>query len=157
MKKIALFAVVSLLAISCTTLKEIPSYSLLNKIDFRKYSDAGFLFTPEKYEGEYKSIGVIDFKKMPGALYTTIKELKNKDNYIPEHPEISTISTQWFTEMIDMDQAIDELYRECISLGADALMNFKIDYYIETRSNISNPISITGYKISGFAIKRINN
>lgn len=156
MKKVTAIVLIVFLAVSCAMLKDVPSYSLLNKIDFRKYSDAGFLFTPEMYPGEYKSVGIIDFIKMPNALFTVEKELPDKDKYTPKNPSLKT-TTQWYTEKVDLQEAVEELYQQCSSLGADALVNFKVDFNTDKYINVGNPIDIIGYRITGFAIKRINN
>lgn len=155
MKKTPAFLVIILAAWACAPLKKIDSYSLLNKVDFRPYSEKGFLFTPEKYNGDYESIGIIDFIKMPGAVYSNIKNMKGNTAYLPESPEYPETTSQWFFEPIDLNQVLEELYQQCQSLGADALMNFKLEANEDKYSvDISNPTTVVGYRITGFAIKR---
>ncbi len=155
MKNYLLFFLITWLMWSCTTLTKIDAYSHMNKVDFTAYSQKGFLFTPEKYNGEYESIGIIDFVKMPGAVYSIEKNLATDKKYIPQYPDYSESTAQWFYEVIDLNEVLEELYQQCRSMGADALMNFNLepneDRYSE---DISNPTTVIGYRITGFAIKR---
>ena len=155
MKRIIALTGLLLAMWSCTTLTKIDAYSHMNKVDFAAYSQKGFLITPEKYNGEYESIGIIDFVKMPGAVYSNLKDMEGNNKYIPEHSNFSKTSSQWFYEFIDLDKAINELYEECLSMGADAIMNFDFELNEDSYTvDYSNPTKVTGYRITGFAIKR---
>lgn len=71
MKKLILFVLVLMpLFHSCTTLEiaKFPREEVLYGIDFTKYSKTGFLITPEKYSGNYESIGLVEFVYMPEAV-----------------------------------------------------------------------------------------
>jgi len=118
-------------------------------IDFTKYSKEGFLFTPEKYLGEYESIGMIEYKLIPGAKYKIYKQVYGQE-----------AKYKWFTEYIEFSQAVDSIYFMAKSMGANTIMNF--DFSIEYNEEFSNPmeyknpITIYGYRITGFAIKRLD-
>lgn len=130
------------------TLYNIEPVSDFFGIDFTKYSKEGFLFTPEKYLGEYESIGMIEYKLIPGAKYLVTKKRYDQtpSNYA------------WFVENIEFSQAMDSIYSMAKSMGANTIMNFDFNIeYNETFNNpmrYKNPIIIPGYRITGFAIKR---
>lgn len=159
MKKIAIVSFALLLMASCSVqmqeLTKIEGYSIMNKIDFRKYSDKGFLITPEKYSGEYHAIGMIDFLRMPGAVY--VKRTKLDENNKPVkadfgHP--AETEKNWVPENINMDVVLEELYKQCVALGADAIINFNIEPNSVLHGGITNPVTVEGVRITGFAIKR---
>jgi hypothetical protein len=159
MKKIAVFAIPLFIMASCSVqmkeLTKIEGYTIMNKIDFRKYSDKGFLITPEKYSGDYHAIGIIDFIKMPGAVY--VKRTKLDENNKPVTPEFghpAEVEKNWVPENINMDAVLEELYKQCVALGADAIVNFNVESNSVLHGGITNPVTIEGVRITGFAIKR---
>jgi len=159
MKKLILFTLSAIMLASCTVqlkeLSRIEGYGILNKIDFRKYTEKGFLITPEKYTGEYQSIGIIDFIKMPGASY--IKRIRLDENGKPVATEFghpAELDKNWVLDNLNLDAALEDLYKQCVALGADAIMNFTVTPNTVTHGGISNPVTIEGVRITGFAIKR---
>lgn len=159
MKRIAVFALALVIMASCTVqmkeITKIQGYTIMNKIDFRKYSDKGFLITPEKYSGEYHAVGMIDFIKMPGAVY--VKRTRLDDNNKPVTPEFghpAEIDKNWVPENINMDAVLEDLYKQCVALGADAIINFNLETNSVLHGGITNPVTIEGVRITGFAIKR---
>lgn len=120
----------------CTTLENIPAESLYYGLDFKKYSSEGFLITPEMYQGEYLTMGFVNYESYPGANYNY--------NRFP----------RWKIQEISTLSALDSIYIICINMGANALVNFRIESIEKDYSVISNPIKLTGIKISGYAIKR---
>lgn len=159
MKRIAVFAFALVIMASCTVqmkeITKIQGYAIMNKIDFRKYSDKGFLITPEKYSGEYHAVGMIDFIKMPGAVY--VKRTRLDDNNKPVTPEFghpAEIDKNWVPENINMDAVLEDLYKQCVALGADAIINFNLETNSVLHGGITNPVTIEGVRITGFAIKR---
>ena len=55
---------------------------------------------------------------------------------------------------MDVNSGLDTLYMFCKNMGADALMNFKVTPVQENYSFITNPITIEGFELSGYAIRR---
>lgn len=151
MKKIMILALIVLFAGCTTTLYNIQSKSDFFGIDFTKYSQKGFLITPEKYIGEYESIGMIEYKLIPGARYVVSGTYY--DNF---GEEVDTHT--WVVDQIKFSQAIDSIYVKAKSMGANAIMNFdfNIEYNEEFNNPMeyNNPIIISGYRITGFAIKK---
>lgn len=161
MKKfIFLITLLCSLFTGCTTVEElsfVPRKESLFGIDFSKYSKQGFLITPEKYAGEYQSIGLITYEYLPSAEYKPGTSRPNP-YYVPGNPKTSQFIPikMWITEDVKVEQVMDSVYTRCKILGADALVNFKIEPKTETYSSVvyKNPPIINGYSISGFAIKR---
>ena len=155
MKKGFLFIVIMTLLTSClSTLEVVYKKEFLSGIDFRKYTEKGFLFTPEKYKGEYESIGLISYEILPGAKYKTIRKV-----LYPDYSHNGTRShfyktKKWDVENIIFQDVLDSLFLKCKELGADAFVNFEKEIIRKSYINVKNPITIIGYKISGFAIKR---
>ncbi len=152
-KLISILSIIALFMSCITELKIINPQSTLSKIDFRKYSTAGFLITPEKYMGEYQSIGMVDYVRKPGANYMTVAT-KPDERYGSSNTQIYISEKAWRVDPVYLDEVIDELYKQCVELGADALINFKVEITEDNYNNIANPVTINGYRISGFAIKR---
>ena len=78
MKKSILIAIAVLIFNGCVaTLKFIPAEEYFMGIDFRPYTEQGFLFTPEKYLGEYESIGLVDLISVPEANYVPLQQFSD--------------------------------------------------------------------------------
>lgn len=160
MKKNLLIIIVLGLITSCISPRELKNISEKRNfyaIDFREYSKNGFLITPEKYIGDYQSIGIVRFEVYPGASYTVV-ERKVNPNYNPNTtgPNSSKYYDvkEWIVRKISMQDALDGIFEKCKEMGADALVNFKMDYDAVPYDGISNPVVINGYIITGYAIKR---
>ena len=137
----------------CVSLNQIYSSKLLYFIDFTPFTEKGFLITPEKYLGSYESIGLINYETKPGAKYGTI--YKVNPTYIAGSGQAPYIPTyEWKQDTILIADALNEVYEICISMGADAIMNFNSEIIEDNYSMIEHPVVIRGYRITGFAIKR---
>jgi hypothetical protein len=153
-KLVTLFAVAALLSGCATELKVIYPVQTLYGIDFTPYTHKGFLITPEKYSGQYESIGIINYTAKPGAIYKLTGRKLNpfyasggsEPHYIDHY--------EWAVDSISFKDVLSKVYDICINMGADALVNFQNEITSDSYTNIKNPTSITGYRITGFAIKR---
>ncbi len=67
---------VSPLFISCATpITHIPGHTTVRFFDLTKYTELGFLITPEEtYTGKYDSIGSLTIERMPEAHKVTGKK-----------------------------------------------------------------------------------
>lgn len=151
MKKLILCALLGLILFSCKVVEvnTVPRRELLTGVDFREYSKKDFLFTPEKYLGDYESVGLVSFLVMPKA--DRVKTESNTDS----NPWKDTgIIHTWKTEEIDIQNALDGIYKRCIEMGADALVNFHSEVEITDYPYLIPPLKLEGYRITGFAIKR---
>lgn len=156
MKKLS-YLLLILISFSCAELaplNEIPEVNNLFSIDLKKYSEDGFLITQDKYIKEYESIAMIDFLKRPKASYVKVGRKINNSASMSANTPVYEDEMSWIVGEISMQETIDNIYEICKSMGADALVDFKIasdDFYY---SSIKNPILVPGYRITGFAIKR---
>jgi hypothetical protein len=140
---------VFILSACTTTLNLIPTETSYFGIDFRKYTSEGFLITPEKYLGEYESIGVVKYVIVPGAEYKVLNKVTYSDG--------TTQSIQkWVVNQITLSQGLDSLYHLSKAMGADAIVNFSSNTTQRNYQSIANPVTLEGYELSGFAIKRKN-
>jgi hypothetical protein len=166
MKKLfTLLFFVSLLA-SCAVQQKFaysPKSVTINNLDLRKYTDKGFLFTPDKYLGEYSTIGIISYVSKAGAKQT-FGQINNpyykinKNNY--QTPEF-VMGTSWVEEPVYTSDGIDSIYNYCSKLGADAVEELNITYTVKefvgfpsTTSYGERTTYIMEITITGVAIKR---
>lgn len=114
------------------------------KIDFKKYSDSDFYFSPYLYNGKYKPIGMFSLSLIPAARYVDSCPAKNPDCKTWE-------VVGWLVEPVDIQQALDSMYAVSKKLGANALVDIKL------KKDIIRPrtdLDISVYEVSGFAINR---
>lgn len=136
---------------SCKTveLSQIPKREIFSGIDFRTYTKSGFLFSPGDYNGNFEAIGIVSFLIMPEANKKKFEKTPDADQW---HDPGAII--KWEVENIDLQNALDGIYKRCIEMGADALVNFKSEVNVEDYTYKVPPFKLEGYRITGFAIKR---
>jgi len=138
-----------LLIIACQTVTYIPPYTSVSTIDLTKYSREGFLITPYKYDADYESVGYIFVETMPEANLVTLEKTEQAG-----HAE--NAKTEWQVDKMSIDKIIDSIHQKALQMGANAIIDFKIE---QTTKNYSvgrmSPLTIQGFTISGFAIKRL--
>lgn len=131
---------------ACTTSQNlINSHADVYIIDYRPYTSKGFLFTPEKYLGEYESIGQIDISFFPEALRidpVTYGAYDSKKNYL---------QGTWLIQKLDVDSLVNEVYKYAKDMGSDAVINFKVG---STSKIMDIDLDLPGLSFTGFAIKR---
>lgn len=149
MRRILPILVVAIVLFNCSEPPSlIPEKLIASGYDFSEYSEKGFLFTPNEYSGDYESIGLIQLTYSPEARLSTVSE------HIPGVGKKER--TQWITDPINADKVIEDVYNLCIEMGADALTQMKIEPYSENHAQgTMNPLTLSGIKISGFAIRRL--
>jgi len=160
MKKL-LYLLLTFLLTSCAVNKEelkelkiIYPYEYLYGIDFAPFTQKGFLITPEKYNGAYESIGMIDFTAYPGAQYIKTG-VKLNPYWTQGSNEPKVIETyEWKIDSIEFKAVLNKVYNICVEMKADALVNFHNEISLFPYYGIKNPVDIRGYRITGFAIKR---
>ena len=136
MKKFLLLFTIAIFVCSCWVTK----YSQTTYFaDFRDYTKDGFTITPSSSGFTYKSIGdiSIDFK------------IGKKDGY--NNPDAEFGMEHIFVPTYDYITA--EMVKKAKSLGANALLNYKV---IPIYSASKYGSSIIGYSASGFAVNLIN-
>jgi hypothetical protein len=143
MKRLIFIFTIALFFCSCTVTKisQIPAKQALLGFDFRPYTEKGFLITPYSYAGEYEAIGLMKFTMTPEANRVADDKPSNYTTY------------KWEIKELRQEDAIKGMYEECVKMGADALVDFKLNY-ITDNYNTDPYASVIGYEVTGFAIKR---
>jgi len=145
MRKLYILAVLLLIGCVAQTVTHIPQEENFRGLDFSRFTERGFLITPEKYPGDYESIGLITYTYIPEVRYGSFKQSVSS----------SAVLKRWIiTKNKDINAGLDTLYSFCKIMGADALINFKSIPAIRNYSFVYNPTTIEGFELSGFAIRR---
>lgn len=143
MKKILIF-LFGILLTSCIVLKEIPSSKISYEIDLQKFSDKGFLITPEKYNGEYLLISIYTLYYFPSAHIISVKSKTGSSQQI------------WNIDKINLTTIFEEIYETTIKKNGDAFVNFTTKEIVKSYNKIDKPVNINGIEITGYMIKRKN-
>lgn len=142
MKKIILLAAIAILT-GCASLKPTERKVYTYLADYRAYSEAGFLITPQPYHGEYESLGEIDIHIIPA-----FEQAEEEFGYMGE---------KWYTfkfETISMDAIINTAVKQAVGMGADAIANFSITGKTIERVGSGKTYEGIEYRVKGFCIKR---
>ncbi len=129
----------------------VPKSLTVGLFNFTPYSEKGFLFTPHSYSGDYESIGLVSVMISPSARLNKIATSnKNADGK-------TIFDKSWSIDRIDVNEALDSLYHLAAALGADAIVDLQINEISQSynMNNLEPQVTIYGYKIDGFAIKRL--
>ncbi len=150
MKRNFMIAIAALLMIAgCKSTREItiPAYQEIFGIDFRPYAEKGFLITPLSYGGRYTSIALIDFKIMPQANLTVSEKADKSDQ------SATPTVLGWHADTVGLHGALEKIYKHCIEIGADGLIDFSIEEVSDSYPAYPAVI-VKGKRITGLAIKR---
>jgi len=145
MKKLLLLLIFGIFLVSCASLKEIQSEKISYGIDLSRFSDKSFLITPEKYNGQYLLISIYTLDYFPAAHLITTKGKNGGSD-----------KTSWVVEKINFDELFNEIYDSTLDKKGNAFINFKIEDIQKYYSKIEAPVTITGIRITGWMIKRID-
>lgn len=129
--------------------KEISTFA----IDFRKYTDKGFLFMPDEYFGEYEVKGIITAELHPEVSYVE-GHIPAGDDFVVHHFTTEDFRTR--TQVIqvpDMEELLDHIYELSIEWGGDAFTHFESSMEVG-HTNDSPNASYYYYTISGIVIER---
>ena len=151
MKKFTTFCLMVMVIVGCSgNIEFVPKTLSITDIDLTPYSNKGFLFSPYRYLGDYKSIGILLAKAFPEARYTSTRA-----------SEINTASAlltlkEWKINRVPIEESLDSLYSAAVKAGADAIVD--LSFVEDTHTyNWRKPsqLKLYGYKIYGYAIKRL--
>jgi len=146
MKVIYLCFLLSLFG-SCIELKRVATSKefIVYGFDFTKYANQGFLFTPlEIVDRPYEGRGLVRIEGWPKVhLLTTLVPAPNGSGLVEQK--------KFTPEKMDPSELINEAYEYAKSIGADAIIQFKITSKTGNRGNIN----VDGLELYGFAIKRL--
>lgn len=163
MKKIIIFLLGMLFITSCAVQQQLaysPKSVQIYNLDLRKYTDKGFLFTPDKYLGEYATVGIISYVDKADAKQT-FEQLVNPYYNKKYGNQEFVMGTSWIISSISAAAGIDSVFNYCSKLGADAVEELVITYkekeffgFPSTTSYGEKSVMIPEITISGVAIKR---
>lgn len=145
MRIIILLLLLSFITSTCTGPQTVARDEVINVTgyDFSEYTDQGFLITPEQYLEDYQSIGLITVTQWP-AVNKSVRSVPNSDGTGYRKVE------EFHSENINVEKAIDEIYKVATNMGADAITRFDVT----PTSRMNGTLRVQGVEISGFAIKR---
>lgn len=149
---------------SCTGPKPTTTKggSIYRVIDFSSYAEKNFLFTTEIPTGNYSSRGLVQVDLSPAVTELNLVDYEafkrnntlslNGVKYAIVH-ELILLNGQYVyygISEINIQNALDEMYRLATAMGADAVTKLTID---------NKPVEDTGLlynviTVSGFAIRR---
>jgi hypothetical protein len=115
------------------------------EVDFNKYIQKNFIFTPNEYKGTYTPLGIVHYKLRGGAELIEIEKRRST-------PLV------WVNENIHPNDIFVTAYQRALEMGADAVMQLKIQYDMEkyATGHGLETIYLPVIEISGVAIKRQN-
>lgn len=144
MKRLLIFAVVAIVASSCSVLTH-QRYVSTMFLDFQPYTEAGFFISPNPYTGEFSPIGEISITIQP-ALMPKTKVIRGTGDYT-DGLYAQKNNANVVQEDIPASELLDMAVREAKAKGANGISNFKCLVVYDT-----DPIEPRHYEISGFAI-----
>ena len=131
MNHFILTLLVAMILTSCSAVIQVDSVQYEYVIDFRPFESQGFLFTPQDYDLEYDSKGMIDIR-----VYAQVIRRCN-------------VCAQK-VKPIEIGELLNNIYNEAVAMDADAVVNLQIKDIQRSESGLLVP----GINISGLAIKR---
>ena len=138
--------IIPLLFNACSYGSEVPKSVLISGYDFTKYTEKGFLFTPEQYLEDYDAIGLLNLEVIPEVRKVPYGTRASEHGW-----EIIVGTTRyWQVEEISSGEVLDSLYKKAVSMGADAVVRFNL----EAIPHNNGDVNYYGLQASGFAIKR---
>ncbi|MDR1984271.1 MAG: hypothetical protein LBQ28_05545 [Prevotellaceae bacterium] len=151
MKKILVVFVFTALFVACSTI--MPRYSIISgTIDYSYFTKKGFFITESNSVSfEYTPVGSVFTTIYSGETNETGKrELVVKDDFYPY--KIYITSKKW--KSADVDDALLEIYNQALNIGANGIINLKIQNITSSQQINGQSISCDGITVSGMAIKK---
>jgi len=151
LKIVTFICICFLIGCATTGITFVPKTMNIGIFNFKKYSENNFLFTPHNYLGDYESIGLVSIIISPSAKITKIKSPHKNGDGSPYYKKV------WNVDDMNVDEALDSLFYLANKLGANAIVDLQIKEITQSynMNSIFPQITIYGYKIDGFAIKRL--
>lgn len=118
-----------------------PQIRSVAVVDFRGLSADGFLISPDPYVGEHQPLGLV-FATLQGAA---------EESGADSHGAYS----HWHGYDVSVDSAVGLAKARSRELGADGLTNISIEATPRTVGYGGYTITVSGWRVTGLAIKRI--
>ncbi len=144
MKRFALlFLVVVFISCGTTTISHVEPVISVRGLDFIEYAKRDFWFSPEKYNHDYESLGIISVESFGEATFKT-----SKDKY-------GGMIKTWHKTSPSVDLALAEMYKIAKDMGGDGVMSLDFqDVEKNINAGKNGQVYVPGIKISGHVIKR---
>lgn len=169
MKKIVLILAAAMAAMSCSSPLihlTLDRQQVMCYLDYSKYAEEGFMILPYPYQGEFDALGELVMEVNPAAVVSGDGWYRSKSgsyvspvsSFFRDTPYFRADTTLGnFTPRLSTSlekNMPNDLVRmavdEAKSQGADAIVNFSIEYFDDG----VGPDDREGYIVSGFLIKR---
>lgn len=133
MKRFIVLLSLAMLATSCAIMAPQQQKEIVNFLDYRPYTDAGFFISPYNYTGKFEPIGQLDIVVYPeevtDGIYTSKKEIATSD-------------------------LLEKAVKHTLGKGANGIANLKISRIVHTTSTRYGSVSaLSHYEVSGFLIR----
>ncbi len=155
--RLSLIVVVCFFISSCQTTGPLTNRTAEYRpfaLDFRKYSQQGFLFMPDEYYGEYEVKGIITVESHPTVNYLEGKIDMRKDLYMVSHFNYGDKMYTQVIEETNIGDLIEYVYNLALEWEGDAFTHFKSTIDVGKTDESVNT-SYPFYSISGVVIKRL--
>lgn len=145
---LAFAALIALVLTGCTAgaRSALPGGIDIRGIDFRQYAEAGFLFTPEPYQGSYETMGQVYISNHPTARRSSGTSQGQR------------VYGEWRVRDDNLLQAaIDSMYQVALDYGGNAVMNFQVrvsPYPYDLRLGEPSESLMRGVEVEGLVIRR---
>lgn len=149
MKTLLTAIVAAILFSSCASRPPVYRHVEIYGVDYSRYANEGFYFSPYAYTKEYVPVGQYYLALVPGAKY-----LDECPSGKSECMAWETVG--WVVDYAHVQHAVDSMYNLARAAGADALVDVKLSKVTvmpPDRPGLILPI----FEVSGFAIKRKGN
>lgn len=114
-------------------------------IDFRAFTDEGFLFTPYRYDGPFESVGLLQITVWAEADLEPVQK-SDKAN------RSGTMRPEWKFRSLDIQDVLTTAYTRAREMDADAIVDLEI---ATKRRPIENSIQTQpGIELTGYAVRR---
>ncbi|MCD4652140.1 MAG: hypothetical protein K8S56_10220 [Candidatus Cloacimonetes bacterium] len=158
--------VILLLLVSCAVplenvplqpLEKIEKYKHVSGFDFSSYNARNFMVTPRGYNGKYEPLGMLNFVVCEGAAMEE-KLLFIADKHAKEAGLEDIAVFEWIVEELDYNEILEYVYQTAISMGGNAVVDFRITRNDKTYVNSPGypGVTVPGVEIYGFVIRRLN-
>ncbi|MHC1707467.1 MAG: hypothetical protein AB9842_08095 [Bacteroidales bacterium] len=156
MKKILLMIVVACFIVGCSTSTFIPKKEQVLLMDYRKYLEKGFVFSPEEYRGNCDILGTINYTIDCSVQYRSQAVVNPNYNQGAGGERYYIEISDWWINPLYSEDVLDSLYNKSVRLGADALVSLSYKGVPKLVSNrdIKNQVYTMSYEFIGHAIKR---
>lgn len=146
MKKAIIILIAVLSLASCASIKPASRIVSTAFVDFRKFTESGFMITPNEYYGEHETIGEIRMEVVPAMVETYPELKKNNKDGMPK-PVVGI-------ELLTFQEVAGLAVERAKLLGADAIVNFKLVKEDREPLVLERNKSIIKYVVYGLCIKR---